>query len=212
VFVAELCDKIIQRVKNMLELIIVRHGETDNNKKGTYLGWTDVALNENGIAQAKEAKEKLAGLKIDRFYSSPLSRAKMTAEIINENFNLDIIFADELKERNFGVWDDLKYEEIVRGYPGEHRLWRDDWQNYQIKDGESAQQSYERITNFVNGLINKNKEGTYLIVTHYGCIRKIIANLLGLGLEGLWHFKIDNCGISRIEIRDGFPVLTELNG
>ena len=197
----------------MLDLILVRHGETNSNRNGTYLGWTDVELNEQGIKQAYTAKDKLAGLEINGIYSSPLKRAKKTAEIINENFNLKITYVDDIKERNFGVWDDLTYREIVEKYPDEHSLWMADNLNYCIDGGESSIQAYRRTIKFIDELINSNNDGTFIIVTHLGSIRKIIAYLLDMGIEGSWRFRVDNCSITRITINDEkYAYLTMLNG
>lgn len=197
----------------MLELILVRHGETDSNVKGTYLGWTDMELNEKGIKQAKMAKEKLKDTKIDAVFCSPLKRAKRTADIINENFGLDIIPCEGLKERNFGTWDDLTFKEISQKYPEECELYLKDWINYCIKDGESAMQAYQRIVRFIKDLIDRYNNDVILIVTHLGCIRNILTYTLGMGIEGSWHFRVDNAGITRIQINDEkYAYLSQLNG
>lgn len=201
---------------DMVELILVRHGETDSNSKGAYCGWTDVGLNEQGEKQAKNARDKLKDEKIDGVFSSPLKRAFRTAEIINENFGLEIKRVDALKERNFGVWEDLKYKEICEKHPEEVKLWEADWVNYCIKGGESAVQAFNRVNGFVGTLIESNKGAKLtklLIVTHLGCIRSIVANLLGMGNEGCWRFKVDNAGITRLVVNDeGYAYLTMLNG
>lgn len=196
----------------MLELIFVRHGETNSNVRRTYCGWTDVELNEEGIKQAYIAKQKLSGTKVDFIYSSPLKRTLKTAEIINESFGLGIKLSDRLKERNFGIWEDLNYEEIIGGHPEEHDLWVKDWVNYCIKDGESAMQQHIRVAGFLDSILESNHSGTFMIVTHHGCIRSAVAHLLGMKAEEAWHFKVGNCSITRVEIDNGYPVLTLLNG
>jgi alpha-ribazole phosphatase len=196
----------------MLELIFVRHGETDSNKKGTYLGWTDVELNATGLLQAKMVSEKLKDAKFDYILSSPLKRVKATAEIINKYHNHEIIYEDRLKERNFGLWDDLTYNEITEEYPEECALWAKDWTNYIVPGGESSTQAYRRKVDFIDKLISEKSEGTILIVTHLGCIRKITAHLLGMGIEGSWRFRVDNCSITKIIVTEKYPVLTLLNG
>lgn len=196
----------------MLELILIRHGETNSNKKGTYLGWTDVELNEEGIKQAYIAKVKLSGQKFDAIYSSPLMRARKTAEIINENFGLDIIYADDLKERNFGIWDDLTYKEITEKYPSEYDVWKNDSVNYCMDGGESSIQAYYRIVKYIEDIVNRNLKGTFIIVTHLGCIRKIISYLLGMKMEDSWRFRVDNCTITRIVVNDEkYAYMTQLN-
>ena len=195
----------------MVELILVRHGETDSNLKGTYLGWTDIELNQKGLRQASLVAEQLKKLDIDRIYSSPLKRACKTAEVINEHFDHKIMYSDCLKERNFGVWDNLTYQEIVEGYPKEHSEWMEDWINYNIKGGESAFESSSRVANFTNSIISGKDEGKIIVVTHLGTIRFMLAHLLGMKLEDSWRFRVDNCSITRLEIKDGYAVLTHLN-
>lgn len=192
----------------MLELVLLRHGETDSNKNGKYLGWTDVELNKYGVSQAEKARDKLKHISFDVVISSPLKRARETAEIISE----DIIYNSELKETNFGLWDNLSFQEIKEKYPQDYKLWMKDWGGFIFPEGESALDMHKRAVNFVDEIINKKQQGTVLIVTHAGLIRSIIAHLLGMEIAGAWHFHIDNCSITRIQITDGYAVLTELNG
>ncbi len=197
----------------MLEIILVRHGETDSNRKGTYLGWTDVDLNEEGIRQAYEAKRKLSGQRIDAIYSSPLLRTRRTAEIINESFGLEVKFEESLKERCFGVWEDLTHGEILERYPAEYDLWKKDHVNYCMEGGESTIQAYRRVTAFLDRLVKENNSGTFMLVTHLGCIRKMVSYLLDMGLEGSWRFRVDNCSITRISINDEkYAYMTLMNG
>lgn len=195
----------------MLELILVRHGETDSNIRGSYLGWTDIALNETGIRQVQLLRDRLKGFNVDKIYASPLKRALQTAEIVNENYGLDIVSVDGLKERNFGIWDDLTIDEMTKNYPTEYNDWVNDWIKYRIKDGESALEAYERTATFVDELIKRNDDGVFMLVTHLGTIRFILAHLLDLGIENSWRFRVNNATITKIEINDGYSVLTMLN-
>ena len=79
-------------------IYFVRHGETDYNLEGIVQGQLDIPLNKKGIHQANEIKNKLKDLDIDIIFSSPLLRAKQTAEIINENLNVKIKYDERLKE------------------------------------------------------------------------------------------------------------------
>ncbi|MCX7842876.1 MAG: alpha-ribazole phosphatase [Clostridia bacterium] len=196
----------------MLELIFVRHGETDGNKKGTYLGWTDVDLNETGERQAQGAAYKLKDEKLDGMFSSPLRRCIATAEAINRHHNLNIELVEALKERNFGVWDNLTCAEIISKYPEEYNSWTADWINYCMRDGESSLDVLNRAAGFIDSLISRRKAGRFLLVSHLGCIRILVAYLLGMGIEGSWRFRIDNCGIARVTVNDeGYAYLTSFN-
>lgn len=196
----------------MIELIFVRHGETNSNKRRTYLGWTDVELNTDGIHQGHAVKERLKDVKVDAIYSSPLKRAKKTAEVISENYNIDIVLSDHLKERNFGIWDDLTLQEITTKHPEEYNKWIEDWINYSITEGESALDSYKRSVRFIEDIVKSKEEGTYLIVSHLGTIRFMLSYLLGMKIDESWRFRLENCGITKVEVTDDYGVLTLLNG
>jgi alpha-ribazole phosphatase len=198
----------------MLELIFIRHGEINSNKKGTYCGWTDTELNEKGMEQAEAVAGRLLSLGIapDRIYSSPLKRAVQTAEIISRNYGLEIHCNESLKERNFGVWEDLTYEDICSRYPEERLKWENDWVNFCITGGESAAQVFDRVNSFVLSLIDRHKSGRILLVTHLGCVQSVLAHFLGLPPEGFWRFRIENCGIARLLVNEeGYAYLTGLN-
>lgn len=83
----------------------IRHGQTDWNVEGRFQGNMDIPLNETGIAQAHAAKSILANLPITHIYSSPLQRARVTADIANEALGLGITDISDLMEVNFGVME-----------------------------------------------------------------------------------------------------------
>lgn len=197
----------------MLELILVRHGETDSNKRGSFCGWTDAMLNEKGKKQAEEAAQRLLSIVPDVIYSSPLARTLQTAEIVNRNYNsLNIIINDNLKERNCGKWEDMTYTEVCSRYPEERVQWEKDLVNYCIDGGESSFQVYTRANEFIQTLQDSHKSGKVMVVTHLGWIQAALAGLLGMGIEGIWRFRVDNCGISRVLINDdSFAYLVGLN-
>lgn len=196
----------------MIEIVLVRHGQTNMNIKGTYSGWSDSELNETGIEQACIAREKLAGEDFDIIYSSPLKRALRTAEIINENFKKEIILDKNLREHSFGNWEDLTYLEIGEKYPEEAVKWQEDPINHCISGGESTAQFYNRVAKFFDNLIENGQGNRYLIAAHLGTIMIAISHFIGLGVEGMYRFKIDNCGITKITINDeGYAYLTHMN-
>ena len=193
----------------MLQLILVRHGETNSNRQGVYCGWTDVELNEYGISQAERARDRLKHINFDLVVASPLKRTKKTAQIISKN----IIYDEGLKEINFGLWDNLSLKEIEEKYPDEYNVWiKNENEEFMFPKGESIKDVQKRSASIIDKIMKKQKWGNVLIVTHGGLIRNIIAYLLGMGGMGAWRFRIDNCGITKIQIIEGYAVLTELNG
>ena len=90
--------------RGMTELILWRHGQTDHNLVGRVQGQVDIPLNATGLAQAAAAARILASPRPDRIVSSPLSRARTTAQILADLTGLDIEVEADLIERSFGVW------------------------------------------------------------------------------------------------------------
>ena len=95
-----------------MKFYVVRHGQTDWNAKGRIQGKTDIELNEIGIEQARQLKALIKDYNIDLIISSPLKRARKTAEIINETVKCNIIFEDSLKERGYGIFEGMIRKEI----------------------------------------------------------------------------------------------------
>ena len=140
-----------------MNIFIVRHGQTDYNINGRYGGRLDVPLNEKGIDEAYEVKEKLKDIKFNKIYSSPLKRAYLTAKIIrNEN----IIKDERIMERSNGDLEGKLKSEITDiidfNNPNEAR--------YNI---ESIIDFRNRINDFLDDVTNRDDENI-LIVTHAG--------------------------------------------
>src|SRR5690606_40156857 len=89
-------------VINITTICLIRHGETDWNAQRRIQGRTDIPLNEKGIQQARECRDFLKNSEWDVIITSPLKRAKQTAEIINEALNIDLIEMDDFIEKSFG--------------------------------------------------------------------------------------------------------------
>ncbi len=196
----------------MLELYLIRHGETDRNRQGAYLGWTDVELNETGWRQAEALRKKLRAVKADAIFSSPLRRALDTATIINRDRDLEIRPAAALKERNFGIWEDLTFAEIQTKYPVQCQTWLND-PDYATTGAERPSQVQGRVDEFLRNLLESSRQGCYIMVSHAGCIRMMLTVLLGLPPEAAWRFAINHCGITQVRINaEGYASLIRLNG
>ncbi|MBA1334878.1 MAG: hypothetical protein HPY66_0499 [Firmicutes bacterium] len=195
----------------MLELTIVRHGETKGNQQMLYQGWTDTQLDRKGVQQAERLALRLRGEEFDRIYSSPLLRALRTATIINRFHGLEIIKVDNIKEIHFGEWENMSRIQLEELYPGYMKEWRSDWRNYAVPGGESLEIAYERINSWLDRVIRENRSGRFLIVSHAGAIRTMVSHLVGKGIESHWSYQISNCSVTVIKVFDGFPVMSLFN-
>lgn len=157
-----------------MNLFVIRHGQTEWNVLKKMQGLADIPLNNNGIKQANEVKKKFDELDIDLIYCSPLIRAKQTAEIINKNKKLNIIFDDRLKERNYG-----EFEGINKSTFNYNEFWAYR-KNIHYKEAENIQDFFERINVFLQELKYNYSDKNILIVTHAGVLKAIECNIKGL--------------------------------
>ena len=186
----------------MIQLYILRHGETDWNLTGKLQGWTDVSLNETGKSQAKALAERLRSIDFISCVSSDLSRAKETALLATEG-RYNIIEDQRFREIFCGVWEGQSIESLRKN--NEHiDLYYTDPLNNPPRDGETTQALFHRCSEAVEELIttHKNQGGNILITSHGGAIRTLISYLIGVGIEASNSFQINNCGIARILIED----------
>ena len=192
-------------------LYLVRHGETDWNKKLRFQGQTDIVLNETGIQQAIKVKDFLKDKKLDYIFSSDLSRAVQTADIIADNHNLKLIKYQGLREMNFGEWEGMTYTEIKENYPELVNKWFEDPSSVNPPGGESLQDFQDRVSDDFNEIINKHRDKKLLVVAHGGVIRTWLARVLKMPLEHYWSLEVDNTGISLLKYYGDSPVLNYLN-
>ena len=193
----------------MLELILIRHGETMDNIKKIYMGHSNSPLSKNGKKQAKQLKKIISKEIFDAVYSSDLGRCMETAALLRLKIN--IIQSKNLREMNFGIVEGLNRMEFYRKYPDVAKKWDEDWFNYQIPEGESFKITNERVVKQIEEIKSVYAKGKIAIITHSGCIRLILANYLIKNPEGFWNFSIDNAAISRLCFDKDYAYLKSLN-
>ena len=133
-----------------MKFYVVRHGQTDWNAKGRIQGKTDIELNEIGIEQAKKLKELIKDYNIDLIISSPLKRARKTAEVINEAVKCNIIFEESLKERGYGIFEGMIRKEI-----NDELINSDILNNYQINKEYKEIETIQSLCNRVWKLLSE---------------------------------------------------------
>jgi alpha-ribazole phosphatase len=191
----------------MGKLILVRHGQTEMNAQKLYFGKLDPPLNDLGISQAYQAKEKLLDIDYDIIYSSPLERAKQTAEICNY-LDKDISYNSKLEEINFGIFEGLTFKEISEKFPDEVKKMEENWKDYNYITGESPKEMFQRVISFLETLdYSKNN----LIIAHWGIINCIISYFVSGSLDTYWKFEIKNGAVVIFEGNFEFSYLTKLD-
>lgn len=179
-----------------MKLWITRHGQTDLNKNQIMQGLVNEPLNETGIAQAYEVKDKLAGIHFDAVISSPLDRAVKTASIIGDIPEEEVIKDDRIVEFSFGKYELMKYHKMG---PVMTLYWMYPEIFPKPKTVESIPTAIKRIKSFIKDLKTKDYENV-LIVCHGGIIRVLCGVLEGRKNNIKWRPKPVNCEVRTYEI------------
>lgn len=174
-----------------MKIYLIRHGEVNHNLHRLY-NREDEDLNETGIKQAEELKEKIKNIEYDFIISSPLTRAKHTANIINIE-NKDIIVDDRLSERDPGS---------LSGQPIEITNREEYWNYYttiQYGTSENIKEFFNRVYNFLDELKTKNYKNV-LIVAHSGISKAFSSYFNGIGDGKFLNRGLKNCEIKEYEL------------
>lgn len=192
-------------------VLLARHGQTESNVSGFYMGRSAEDLNDVGYAQARSLASRLAGLPIASVYASPLQRAYVTATILAKPHNLKVKVSDDLNEIQLGDWQGLHLNEVSQRWPELWQQWRADPSESAIPGGESFQQVAERAIRAFETVVAAESGRQVLIVTHEIVIKALVAHALGVSNSIYRRFEINNASLSIIRLTNGKTRLITLN-
>lgn len=185
-------------------VIYLRHGKTDFPANRIYCDdREDPPLNAAGIAQAQSAAKILRGQAVDVIYASPSRRTRMTADEVAGVVKVPVAEDPALRERPFGVWDGLSFEEIAQDFPEAYQAWRQDPVHYTPEGGETIEGLRERVTASIEGYIERHPGKTILVVSHVGPIRVCLTEALKIPLAWYRQLRIDYGAITRVDYGSG---------
>lgn len=182
-------------------LFIVRHGRTVANAGGLLQGRVDHPLDVIGLQQAHQISLALG--KIDIAVSSPLKRARQTAEPLGLPVRVD----ERWIELDYGEWDELPISNVTVNQWAE---WRRD-STFAPPGGESLTQLDQRVFEACNDLLSEASELNVAVFTHVSPIKSAIAWALGVEGQISWRLQVGQAQISRIIVREGRPVIASFN-
>src|SRR5512136_1185861 len=183
-------------------VILVRHGQTDWNVNGRYMGWTDEPLNEDGLRQAEKLARRLDQWPISAVYSSPLKRAWTTAEMVARPHSLLVRRLEELGEMRIGAWEGLFAVEIAAKYPELWKTWRTNPGDFRMPGGESLGEVRDRAVRAFDRITGGSEDRMVLAVTHDVVVRLLAAHCLGVSEDIYRRLEVGNASMTVIE-RDG---------
>jgi len=182
-----------------LKICLVRHGETDWNKIGKLQGHTDIELNKRGILQANVCADYLSNTPFDLIITSPLKRAKQTAEIIAEKKCLPLIEMQQFIERNYGDAEGMTEEARLKKFP-----------DLQYTNQESKEDLRTRVMNGLRQIQKEHKESNIILVAHGAVINSILA-ILSNNEIGSGKTKLANACLSTIYYEQGIWKIKNYN-
>ena len=200
-----------------MKMYIIRHGQTPWNARKCLQGRSDVDLNENGIYLAELTGKALRDVTFDMAFTSPLIRAKHTAQCILAGRKVPIIEDERLIEISFGIYEGCCYAEENRQVP---QQWIENFfhapQDYvAAPGGESLDDVEKRTRNFMEDICSRKElqDKTVLVSTHGCALRGLLNSIRESNREDYWHGGVSkNCAVSIVTCNRGEkPVLVEEN-
>lgn len=200
-----------------MRMYIIRHGQTPWNAKKRLQGRSDIDLNENGVHLAKLTGEALCSVPFDLAFTSPLIRARHTAEYLLARRAVPILPDERLIEISFGEYEGKCFAGPDKNVPAEwFSSFFDAPENYKAAPGGESLDDVERRTaDFMLDICGRSElmDKTILVSTHGCALRGLLNSLRKSPREDYWHGGVSkNCAVSIVECeKGGKPVLVEEN-
>ena len=164
-------------------LYLVRHGQTDGSREGRYCGAIDIPLNATGLEMAQALAVYYAHESWAAIYSSPLQRARQTADPLSKRTSLLPEIEPGLREIEYGEWEGLLPEEARARNPLLYKSWDADPGNFAPPGGETGKQVAERAMKAIDKIRAAHAEGQVLAVAHKATIRVLVCALMGIDIS-----------------------------
>jgi len=180
------------------QIWLVRHGETEWNVAGRFQGCKDIPLTDEGFNQAKSLKSRFEH-GFDSIYTSPLTRAMQTAQVICEDDNMEPIIENGIREVDFGAWEGLTITQIAENYPNEFDFWRTDEEiGYLVGGDLSIKCASIRAKDAILNIAKENSGKKVIIVAHGGIIKAGLIGLFNWNMTMYHKMILGNTSVSKI--------------
>ena len=193
-------------------LYLVRHGETNWNLEKRAQGVSDIPLNQTGKIQAKNLAKKLQGIIFSKIYTSPLTRALETAEIMAKSLGNAIVEMDNFSELDQGMLEGLEFNEMNEKFPEFFIKWRVAPGEVRMPGGETLGELQTRAWNGIEKIHSSHarEENPVLIISHNLTIISILSRILRVNLNHFRTFRQHNSSVNIIEndSKRGWNVVT----
>jgi probable phosphoglycerate mutase len=179
---------------------LLRHGESEGNKRGLIQGKLDFPLSEGGKEQAKRAALFLKRYRFDLILSSPQKRAFETALVVSKVLEKPFKVDERLREISYGVMEGKTIKELSS------------WESYlrwlenPVKNTLEGVEDISSLERRIEDLLRHLEGERVLLITHGGFIRAAACKAAAIGLEHMWKFSVGNCSLTVLEIKNKNPL------
>lgn len=187
----------------MGRIYLVRHGQTAWNRARIFRGRRDVRLNEHGRREADCAAQALRDVPFARLYSSPLSRARETAEIIARGRDVPITTDEAFTDLDYGEWTEYWDIEARRRFKELYRLWEESPHMVRFPGGESLDEARIRAAGRLHQISKAHAQETIGLVSHRVILKLLLCEAKGLPTAAFWEVRLDTGAISVVEHNGG---------
>ena len=189
-------------------VIAVRHGQTAWNAALRIQGHTDIPLDERGRWQAARLAQALAHETVHAVYSSDLQRARDTARAYAAGAGLAVHDVPGLRERRFGHFEGLSFDDIERQWPDDARRWRRREPDFAPGDGESLRDFHHRCVGACAALAARHRGQTLLVVAHGGVLDCLYRAATRTSVDAPRSWQLGNATVNRLLHTDaGFTLV-----
>ena len=193
-------------------IIFLRHAQAENNTKRILAGRTEgVPLTKTGIEQAEQIAKYLAPIDISAIYSSPIERAKHTAEITAKNCSLDVVLDERLTEIDMGKFTRMNYDDMFAKYGNIFLKFYENEPVIAKHEVETFPDVQKRVLDMVDHVVKKHNNENVILVTHMDPIKSMLAKVMNLVPETLFELIIANASLTIIKEQDKKFSLSAIN-
>jgi len=213
-----LSEKGVYQMKEASEFIREYLKRVSSSKYLSYLKDIHATTGDDDKAEKRESAESVSALQgsmppgLEAVYTSDLSRAVRSAQVIAEPFGLLPVETPDFRERNFGIWEGMAFTEIKEKYTKEFECWANNPLKYSPIGGESTVRVKDRVLPSLYRILNSHKGKNIAVVAHGGVNRIILCHFLGIPLENIFRIEQGYAAVNIIEFWEKYPVVKLLNG
>ena len=197
------------------DVVLLRHGDTrlSPERRFSGVGSADPPLSAAGADQARRAAGSalLRGRAFTEVLTSPMSRCQQTARIVAEALGISVVVDRDLREMDFGLWEEMTFDEVQDRYPVDLERWKQSAMSPPTGSSETLAAVVDRMGTVAAGFASRYAGASVLAVTHITPVKALVAHALGAPPTALFHMELSSACFSRISYTGGDASVRLLN-